>query len=250
MFSSSNTIRSSIELRARLEQMGRRERGPMGSDRERALRSGHEELDALLPGGGWPLGALTELLSDTPGIGELELLLPALRALARTGRCLAWIAPPYVPYAPALVQQGLPLEHIQWIRTERPQEALWAAEQALRCPAVGAVLGWSTHIVDRSLRRLQLAAETGHSFGILHRPAAAAQQPSPAALRLRLEPMSDGLVVEVKKSRGGRAGMRLRLPRIAVPFSSAPSPGMRTAPQPAAETFDALAVHSSTGAAA
>ncbi|HEX4050712.1 MAG TPA: translesion DNA synthesis-associated protein ImuA [Steroidobacteraceae bacterium] len=231
----SNSARTTSELRARLQQMTQRGRGLVAGSP--ALHSGHEALDALLPGGGWPLGALTELLSDQCGIGELELLLPALQALARDGRCLVWIDSPYVPYAPALVQRGLPLERLLWIRTERPQAALWAAEQALRCPAIGAVLNWSEHIVDRSLRRLQLAAESGQTLGILHRSAAAAQEPSPAALRLQLQPLTDGLEVQIKKSRGGRAGVRLRVPlRL---------PALR-----ACGLSDALAVHPAAGAAA
>lgn len=221
-----NTAHTTSELRARLQQMT-----PRGhlcpADGSHALPSGHETLDALLPGGGWPLGALTELLSDQCGIGELELLLPSFQTLVRDGRCLAWIDPPYVPYAPALVQRGVPLERLLWIRTEQPQAALWAAEQALRCPAIGAVLIWSEHIVDRSLRRLQLAAESGQTLGILHRPAAALQTPSPAALRLQLQPLAEGLEVQIKKSRGGRAGVRLQVP-----------------------LSHALAVHSSAGAAA
>ncbi|HLK70400.1 MAG TPA: translesion DNA synthesis-associated protein ImuA [Steroidobacteraceae bacterium] len=234
----SNAVTKTSELRARLEQMARREHLPF-TGRSAALHSGHEALDALLPGGGWPQGALTELLNDRCGIGELELLLPALQTLARQGRCLVWIDPPYVPYAPALAQRGLPLERLLWIRTERPQAALWAAEQALRCPAIGAVLGWSVHIVDRNLRRLQLAAEAGNTFGILHRPAAAAQDPSPAALRLQLQPLAEAIGVEIRKCRGGRAGMRVRLPLRPA-----------GAPLPSSETSDALAVHAFAGAAA
>ena len=40
--------------------------------------SGFAELDARLPGGGWPVGAICELLLETMGIGELGLLVPAL----------------------------------------------------------------------------------------------------------------------------------------------------------------------------
>lgn len=248
----SHTARTTAELRARLEQMMRRAALPLSDEGPAALHPGHAGLDTLLPGGGWPLGALTELLSDHCGIGELELLLPALQQLAHRGRCLIWIAPPYVPYAPALVQRGLMPERLLWIRVERPQAALWAAEQALRCPAVGAVLGWAGHIVDRSLRRLQLAAESGRTLAILHRPAAAAHEPSPAALRLQLQPLADALGVEVRKARGGRAGVQLRVPlqlpqRLPATPAAAPRPA---APGRGSETADALAVHSSASAAA
>jgi hypothetical protein len=176
--------------------------------------SGFAALDASLPGGGWPMGTLCELLTATPGIGELSLMIPALARLAQAGRYIAWIAPPYLPYAPALVQRGLRLERVLIVRSQQVQEALWAAEQALRCPAFGAVLGWPADITDRNVRRLQLAAEAGRSLGILYRPADVALGHSPAALRLRLTPMPEGrgLTVEIRKCRGGRTGARLQLP--------------------------------------
>jgi cell division inhibitor SulA len=209
---------STALLRERLAQL-ERGGGSSGSGNHRngggagsqtgGLSSGYAALDARLPQAGWPRGALTELLSDTSGIGELQLLMPALVQLVHAGRCIVWIAPPYRPYAPALVQQGLAPERLLMIHTVRPQQSLWATEQALRCPAVGAVLSWAVHIVDRSLRRLQLAAEAGGSLGILHRPAAAVDEPSPAALRLRLHAATDGLVLQIRKARGGRAGTQL-----------------------------------------
>ena len=195
-----------FEQLVKLVQYGQRQR-----DARSALPSGFAELDAHLPGGGWPSGAVAELMSDAIGIGELGLVLPALSSLARAGRYIAWIAPPYMPYAPALVQRGLPLERMLLIRTSTLQQSLWATEQALRCPAVGAVLSWPAYIIDRSVRRLQLAAEAGGSVGFLYRPPAAAREPSPAALRLRLHADEDSsLIVEIQKSRGGRTGMRLR----------------------------------------
>jgi hypothetical protein len=207
---------------ATLEQLARLCRhGGWNREVRPALPSGFAELDANLPGGGWPTGAITELMSDAIGIGELGLLMPALSNLARAGRYIAWIAPPYLPYAPALMQQGLPLDRVLLIRTGTLQESLWATEQALRCPAVGAVLSWPAYIVDKNVRRLQLAAETGGTLGVLYRPPEAAREPSPAALRLRLhaanEDVTQGLTIEIQKSRGGRAGLRLQCRNIGGP---------------------------------
>ena len=42
--------------------------------------TGHAALDASLPGGGWPVGALTEILHDLDGTQELGLALPLDRA--------------------------------------------------------------------------------------------------------------------------------------------------------------------------
>ena len=66
------------------------------------LPTGFAELDEQLPGGGWPRGALTEILIEREGIGELRLLLPALVHASQQSGWLAWVAPPHVPYAPAL----------------------------------------------------------------------------------------------------------------------------------------------------
>src|SRR5690606_11269280 len=63
--------------------------------------TGHAALDALLPQGGWPRRALTELLLPADGVGELSLLLPTLARMTQAGTVVAVVAPPYLPYAPA-----------------------------------------------------------------------------------------------------------------------------------------------------
>jgi cell division inhibitor SulA/protein ImuA len=217
--------------RAGLDELAALCRGPWRASLPAAAPTGFPELDANLPGGGWPMGALCELMPETAGIGELSLLLPALCALAQAGRHIAWIAPPYLPYAPALVQHGLSLERLLMVEAPGPQESLWAAEQALRCPAFGAVLSWPSVMPDRSVRRLQLAAEAGGSLGILYRPAEAHRQHSPAALRLRLRPAREELIVFIHKCRGGRAGLQLHL---ALPLRATAGPADAVAVHPAA----------------
>jgi len=70
---------------------------------EGGLSTGFDALDAMLPGGGWPHPGLIEILASRPGIGALRLLLPALAALGRRQQWLIWVAPPYLPNAPAAV---------------------------------------------------------------------------------------------------------------------------------------------------
>lgn len=171
--------------------------------------TGNAELDERL-GGGWPVGALTEILLDRHGIGELRLLLPALAGLPRE-RWQAWIAPPYIPYAPALAGAGINLSHLLWIRTEAPAEALWALEQSLRSGVCGAALGWPRAPDNKALRRLQLAAEQGEACGFLFRPRREARHPSPAAVRLELQSDHDGLTAHILKHRGGWGNRTIRL---------------------------------------
>ncbi|MFN3544858.1 MAG: translesion DNA synthesis-associated protein ImuA [Thiobacillus sp.] len=168
-----------------------------------ALPTGFAALDAVLPGGGWPRGALTELLIARQGIGELRLLTPALARLSEADGWLAWVAPPYVPYAAALAATGIDLKRLLVAKPATPDDTWWTAEQALRSGACGALLAWLRAADERRMRRLQLAAETGHAWGVLFRHARAAEERSPAALRLLLEPAEEGLAVHVLKRRGG-----------------------------------------------
>ena len=170
------------------------------------LKSGWPRLDAALPGGGWPLGTLIELLLPRHGVGELTLLLPALRALATADeelRWLTWIGPPHEPYAPALAQAGIRPERLLLVRVTGERERLWATEQALQSASCGAVLAWLESVPERALRRLKLAAGQGNALGVLLRPLKERAETSPATLRLALMPTADGLAIEVVKRRGG-----------------------------------------------
>lgn len=176
------------------------------------LSTGFAALDAVLPGGGWPVASITELMPAHEGIGELRLLGPALAALSREQRHLAWIAPPHLPYAPALAAAGIRTTQMVIVRTRSPREALWATEQALRSNACGAVLAWPSRETDyTALRRLQVAAEGSRALAFLFRSPKAASQPSPAVLRLVLDTDAGGLAVTVAKRRGAPLAQPVRI---------------------------------------
>ena len=167
------------------------------------LSTGFAVLDVLLPGSGWPNSALTEILLPHEGIGELRLLVPTLARLRRQERWITFVAPPHIPYAPALAHAGIDLTRVLRVHPRTAEEQLWAIEQALHAGAASTVLAWLAATSHRMLRRLQLAAEAGTSWGVLFRPERAAADNSPAALRLRLEPAPAGVSVHVVKRRGG-----------------------------------------------
>ncbi|GMQ90189.1 MAG: translesion DNA synthesis-associated protein ImuA [Gammaproteobacteria bacterium] len=183
------------------------------------LPTGFGPLDAALPGGGWPQGALTEILTTQEGIGELRLILPALARLSRGNRWIAWIAPPRLPYAPALAAAEIDLSRVLLVSPHADTDALWATEQALRSGTCATVLAWPRQPNDRTLRRLQLAAETGKTCGFLFHCTQDAGTPSPVALRLRLEPATHGLSVNVLKCRGGFVTGPIALPFAPLPSS-------------------------------
>ena len=187
-------------------------RGTAASVARAVIPTGFSALDRALPGGGWPLGAVTEIFVDGYGIGELGLLMPALSALtkadpAKPRKWIAWIAPPFVPYAPALQQHGVDIDRLLMIHpTSGGKSRLWAIEQVVRSGSSAGVLAWVAAADDVMLRLLQLAAEDQGCWVLLFRPADARQQRSPAALRLRLAQTPTSTRVEILKCRGGRPG--------------------------------------------
>ena len=151
------------------------------ADTTRVLSSGHEMLDAQLPGGGWPVGALCELLQAQDGQAEWRLLLPALRTLEQT---VALLGAPFAPFGPGLAAQGLDVHALLWVQADALAQRLWAAEQLLRCAGVDALLLWLPQVRADHLRRLQQAALTHSKLLWVMRPASAQHEASPAALRL------------------------------------------------------------------
>ncbi len=194
------------------------------------LPSGFDALDLQLPGGGWPTGALTELLLPQPGVGELRLLAPLLAALHRAQRSVVWFDPPAMPCAAGLAELGLDMRRLVVVQGEdsssaampgqaratggasaqtrsRPLPAadtLWALEQALKSGHLGAVLAWlPARLPAEVLRRLQLAAQAHEGVALLLRHSSVGAKPSPAPLRLALSCAGpDRLRVTVLKRRG------------------------------------------------
>ena len=167
-----------------------------------SIATGFAALDRELPGGGWPRGAIAEVLNERAGIGELSLFLPALAKLSAGAGWLMLIAPRWIPYAPALAARGVQLSKLVVVNTQSDKDTMWAAEQSLRAGNCSAVLVWPHTLDERGLRRLQLAAEEGGSFAALFGDASRAAPSSPAPLRIRLGGAHNRLSVKILKRRG------------------------------------------------
>lgn len=223
------------------------------------VASGHAALDAQLPGGGWPLGALCEILQASSGQSEWRLLLPALRSLcaptpswqvsathpAPTYRAapivlphVVLVGPPYAPFGPGLLAQGLDVQTLLWVKADTEAERLWAAEQSLRCAGVAALLVWLPKVRPEHLRRLHIAAHEHAKLLFVMRPPSAQHASSPAPLRLLVTPVQadeDALAVQVFKRRGPPLEQTLLLParpaQLAVLLAvSRPGSELRTHP--------------------
>ncbi|MGH8822802.1 MAG: translesion DNA synthesis-associated protein ImuA [Rhodoferax sp.] len=166
------------------------------------LSTGHADLDQELPGGGWPVGGMVEVLQADAYLHVWRLLLPGLAQAVRNqpGPVLL-VGAPCEPFGPSLRAQGLPLERLLWVRTDRPAARLWAAEQALRCAEVAAVLAWLPQARSAELRRLHLAAQQQDRLLFVLRTLQARHEASPAPLRLLVQGV-DALSVHILKRRG------------------------------------------------
>jgi len=151
-----------------------------------SLSSGYETLDQQLPGGGWPLGGVTEIFYPSDHPGALRLILPTLAKLSHSERWLAWVAPPRTAASINLNAHGVNSSRILQIHPHPTSDGLWAVERALRAPTCGAVLSWVAGADQHALARLQRAAEAGNTCGFIFRPERICQPSGPAALRIRL----------------------------------------------------------------
>lgn len=168
------------------------------------IPTGQPLLNEQLPGHGWPRNGLSDFMLGQPGIGELRLLMPALSHLSLSEpRWLVWINPPYIPYAPALLEQGVNLNRMLVIQAQTQRDQLWAIEQCLKSSSCAAVLCWPPKMLNKDWRRLHLAAQNGNAWCVAFRPAVAAREPSPAPLRLLIDHDQKGFFTRVLKRPGG-----------------------------------------------
>lgn len=168
-----------------------------------------------LPDGGWPVGALTEILLPQAGCGEWRLLRAPLAALA--SRHVLLVRPPHRLQPAALTWLGLSCRNAMWVHTDTLADTLWAVERALRAGTCGAVLAWPGHLRADALRRLQVSAQASDTFLVLFRPLEAARHTSPAPLRLALAPAKGGVMVTFIKRRGPQRDEPLYIPLAPAP---------------------------------
>src|ERR1700761_82224 len=147
---------------AKIEAGGRAGKG--------VLAFGIPELDQRLPGGGLPLGALHEVAGG--GAGAVDGAASALFAAglaARTQGQILWCVTRPDLFAPALFQAGLAPERVIYLEAGDEKTVLACCEEALRHGGLGAVVGEFSRLSSTASRRLQLAAETHATLGVIVR---------------------------------------------------------------------------------
>ncbi|MBL8280310.1 MAG: translesion DNA synthesis-associated protein ImuA [Pelomonas sp.] len=184
----------------------------LGSQASEIMSTGFDTLDAVLPGGGWPCGSLTEILVPQFSVVELRLLLPLVGALTTGARAVALVGPPMDPHVPGLRHDGINERHLIWSDVDTPKDRLWATEQLVRSRKCGAVVAWLPHVRAESVRRLQVLASQCAGPVILCRPDSAARDASAAPLRLLARYETDWQIsVDVLKRKGAPVEEQLHL---------------------------------------
>jgi protein ImuA len=174
--------------------------------------TGHERLDRELPGGGWPCGALTELLQPHAGVSEWRMVGPGLARVVAEGGTVLLIGPPQPPHLPGLRQYGLLPERFVWIESDSADRRLWITEEAIKANVQGAVLAWLPKARPEQLRRLQSCAQRHGGPVFLFRPAPVQAEASPAPLRLLVQPGAEGGIrLRILKRRGPQHESELEL---------------------------------------
>jgi protein ImuA len=201
----------------------------LGSEVIETVSTGWPDLDAQLPGGGWPRRSAAEILAPQPGVLEWRLLGGALaHAVAAKGQVVL-IGPPKHPHLPGLVHAGLNARQLVWIRAESPAERLWVTEQMIKSDAAGAIVAWLPQARQEQIRRLQVCALACRAPVFLCRPEAVREESSAAPLRVHATYGVDWeLRVEIFKRRGPSLEAPLRLPSIPGGLASVLTPRLLT----------------------
>jgi protein ImuA len=151
---------------------------------------GIQALDNALPGGGLAVGAIHEVCEGGPRpsyAGNAALFSAGI--LARRDGPVLWCLHSRDLFAPALARVGLHPDRIIFCETWKDAEILPAMEEGLRHPGIAGVVGELDRLPLTVSRRLQLAAESTRTIGLIVRRSGAAMDENNAAFsRWRITP--------------------------------------------------------------
>jgi hypothetical protein len=170
------------------------------------ISSGSPHLDRLLPRGGFPQGSFVEWMAASVASGAALLALCAAREAAGDEDLIVVIDRAGTFYPPAAAGLGIRYAQLVVVRPQNTRDHHWAIDQSLRCGGAAAVIAWPEPQKGSAnqFRRWQLAAEAGGTLGLFIRPEVARAEPSWAAARLLVEPLTASSHEEVVARRNWR----------------------------------------------
>jgi protein ImuA len=174
--------------------------------RDRRFTLGLPLLDELLPAG-LAKGAVHEVLMR-PEHGSAKFFALLLAKQAAGNGAIAWCDPAAELYPPAIAAAGIALDRLYLLQPQSEIDQHWALAECLRCKGVAAAIASPKRLSHVEARRLQLAAESGGSVGVLIRPWDRHASIYAAATRWLIEPARGEQTVQrwkVELIRGGQA---------------------------------------------
>jgi len=138
------------------------------------LNIGWGSIDSSFPNKSFPVGSVHEFISAAPEDKAATggFVAGILNALMKNGGSCIWISASRTLFPPALKLFGVEPHHIIFVDLQKERDILWAMEESLKCPGLGAVVGELSDLSFTASRRLQLAVEQScvTGFVLRHQP--------------------------------------------------------------------------------
>lgn len=156
-----------------------------------AKRIGLGPAEDVFPNGVFPSFGVHEFIcrcreESAATSGFLGGLLAELMGLG--GVCL-WISTSRMLFPPALATFGVQPHRVIFVEVARERDVLWAAEEALKCSGLAAVVAELQELDFAQSRRLQLAVEKSRVTGLVLRSSPRIIGATACAARWRIGPL-------------------------------------------------------------
>lgn len=179
------------------------------------IDTGYAELNQALQHKGWPSGGLIEVCQSYHA-AEWQLFHPGISLLMAEQRMahLALINPPALPFVAALQQMNINSQQVIVVQTHTTEELIVCFKELSRSLACPLVFAWQPKraLSYAQLRKLQLSTTEQHGLYVIFRHLRAAQQSSPACLRLTLSPRPRHIELHIFKQKGQLQSHTITLP--------------------------------------
>ena len=162
-------------------------------------KSAFAPFNTAFPNHVFPIGTLHEFISDEPAdaASTSGFMTALIGKFIKTGGLCLWISSERKIFPATLKQFGVEPDRVIFICAPKPKEALWIAEEAMKCEALTAVVGEIKEMSFTVSRRFQLAVERSGVTGFIHRYRPLAENAVACTARWRITPLpsqtDDGL---------------------------------------------------------